>query len=143
MGTRCVLLSGHPCSAFCRDPFLGVAEQAEYYLRISLNLSQHNCILDPIAMKIVPSILSIRGGKHKQAHDLCGFDVSESSRSLEEPMCVCFGGTDAKDCFYSALKGMSRSGVFYGNAGSAAFKKPWVCPDSLGFLLFSFSALES
>lgn len=88
-------------------------------------------------MKIMPNILSVTGGKHKQDHDLRGFDVSGSIPSLEEFMCMCFGGTDAKDCFYSALKGMSRSGVFHGSAGPAAFKKPWVCPDSLGFPLFS------
>lgn len=94
-------------------------------------------------MKIMPNILSIPGRKCKQAHDWCGFDVSGSIPSLEEPIYVCFRGTDAKDCFYSALKGMNRFGVFYGSAGPAVFKKPWVCPDSLGFLLFSFSALES
>lgn len=93
-------------------------------------------------MKIMPNILSIPGGKCKQAYDLCGFDVSGSALNFEEPMCICFGGTHGKDCFYSDLKGMSRSGILYGSSGPAAFKKPWVCPDSLGFLLFPLSALR-
>lgn len=74
-------------------------------------------------MKIMPNILSILGGKCKQAHDLCGFGVSGSAVSLEEPMCMCFGGTDVKVCFCSALKGMSKSGILYGSSGPAAFKK--------------------
>lgn len=96
----------------------------------------------PHYMKIMPNILSTPGGKYKQAHGLCGFDVSGSVPSLEELTCMYFGGTNAKDCF-SALNGMSRSGFLYGSAGPAAFKKPWVCPGSLDFLLFPFSALES
>jgi len=47
-----------------------------------------------------------------------------------------------KDCFYFTLNEMSRSGVLCGGAGPAALKKPWLCPDSLGFLLFSLSVLD-
>lgn len=39
-----------------------------------------------------------------------------------------FGGTGVKDCFYTALKGGSRSGAFNGSAGPAAFKERRVCP---------------
>lgn len=47
---------------------------------------QHSCILDPTARTVMPRILSLPGGKHQQAHDLCGFDISGSVSCLEEPM---------------------------------------------------------
>lgn len=106
---------------------MGAAGQAEHYLQ--RNLYRYSCISDPTATKILPNILSMPGGKHKQAHDLCGFDASGSVHSLKEPMYMRFGGTDVENCFCTALKGMSRSGAFNGSAGPAAFKEHCACPD--------------
>lgn len=80
-------------------------------------------------MKIMSNILNIPGRKRKRVFDLLGFHVSGSVPSLKELKCVCLGGTNAKDSFCSGLKGVSRSGLWNGSPGLAAFKNPWVCPD--------------
>lgn len=109
---------------FCKDPSLGVAGQAEHHLGMSLKLYQHSCILDPIAMKIMPNILSVAGRKHKQAHGLPGFGVLGAIPSLEDLLYLCFGGTDAKGCFFPALKERSRSGALNDDAGPADLGPP-------------------
>lgn len=80
-------------------------------------------------MKITSNVLNIPGRKCKLAFDLFGFDVSGPVPSLEELQCVRLGGTCVKDCFCSGLKGTSRSRLWNGSPGLAAFKNPWVCPD--------------
>lgn len=52
----------------------------------------------------MPDTFSIPVGKCKQAHDLCGFDVSGSIPSSEEPMSMYFGGTDVKELLLLCFK---------------------------------------
>lgn len=72
----------------------------------------------------MPDILSIPGGKCKQAHDLCGYDVSGSVPSSEEHMCICFRGTDVKELLLLCFKRQEQVWSLVWQCWACSFQKP-------------------